>query len=279
MTDKKLISIGEMARINRVTIPTLRLYDEKDLLKPRYTDEETGYRYYDLDQNARLDMIAYMKELGMSLSEIADVLKKEDIRMIEDILNQKKDQIYENINKLKRQRDSVTRAINAIERYCKSPATGTITLEYIERRYMWGIKCHTNFYEGNIKTFEESLVDLRNALYEHNYEQVHSYNVGTSIKKENYLEGKYIPEEIFIFTSHNDEHPDIKVIDSGMYACIYLDNYDDEIAYAESLKKYCKEKGYAVSGDYICEILTEFNVFDTERRSMFMRLQVPLKFN
>ena len=79
MKDKKLISIGEMARINRVTIPTLRLYDEKDLLKPRYTDEETGYRYYDLDQNARLDMIAYMKELGMSLSEIADVLKKEDI--------------------------------------------------------------------------------------------------------------------------------------------------------------------------------------------------------
>lgn len=103
--------------------------------------------------------------------------------------------------------------------------------------------------------------------------------LGHQLKKENYLEGKYIPEEIFIFTSHNDEHPDIKVIDSGMYACIYLDNYDDEIAYAESLKKYCKEKGYAVSGDYICEILTEFNVFDTERRSMFMRLQVPLKFN
>lgn len=27
-------------------------------------------RYYDINQNARLDMIAYMKELGMSLKEI-----------------------------------------------------------------------------------------------------------------------------------------------------------------------------------------------------------------
>ena len=63
-----LISIGKMAALNRVSIPTLRLYDEKGLLKPRYTDEKTGYRYYDINQNARLEMIVYMKELGMSLS-------------------------------------------------------------------------------------------------------------------------------------------------------------------------------------------------------------------
>lgn len=63
-----LLPIGKMAKLNRVSISTLRLYDEKGLLKPRYTDPDTGYRYYDIYQNARLDMIAYMKELGMSLS-------------------------------------------------------------------------------------------------------------------------------------------------------------------------------------------------------------------
>ena len=35
--------------MNRVSVPTLRLYDEKELLKPRYIDPETGYRYYDID--------------------------------------------------------------------------------------------------------------------------------------------------------------------------------------------------------------------------------------
>lgn len=49
-----LISIGKMAKMNRISIPTLRLYDERGLLKPRYIDPETGYRYYDINQNARL---------------------------------------------------------------------------------------------------------------------------------------------------------------------------------------------------------------------------------
>ena len=50
----RYISIGEMAKINRTTVPTLRLYDSMGLLTPYYTDEETHYRYYDIKQNARL---------------------------------------------------------------------------------------------------------------------------------------------------------------------------------------------------------------------------------
>ena len=33
-------------------------------------DEQTHYRYYDIKQNACLDMIQYMKELGMELKEM-----------------------------------------------------------------------------------------------------------------------------------------------------------------------------------------------------------------
>ena len=107
----ELISIGKMAEINRVSVPTLRLYDEKGLLKPRYIDPEAGYRYYDIDQNARLDMIVYMKELGMSLSQIREVLEKEDISLIEELLSQKNEQIHKQIRELRAQHDAVERAI------------------------------------------------------------------------------------------------------------------------------------------------------------------------
>ena len=60
------LSIGEMAKMNHTTISTLRLYDEMDLLKPAYVNEATNYRYYDIKQNARLDLIQYMKELQMN---------------------------------------------------------------------------------------------------------------------------------------------------------------------------------------------------------------------
>ena len=56
------ISIGEMAKMNRTTVPTLRLYDSMNLLTPCYVDEKTCYRYYDIKQNARLDMIQRSEE-------------------------------------------------------------------------------------------------------------------------------------------------------------------------------------------------------------------------
>ena len=39
--DSNYISIGEMAKINRTTVPTLKLYDSMGLLTPCYVDEHT----------------------------------------------------------------------------------------------------------------------------------------------------------------------------------------------------------------------------------------------
>ena len=158
---EELLPIGKMAALNRVSISTLRLYDEKGLLKPRYTDPQTGYRYYHIDQNARLDMIVYMKELGMSLSQIRDALEQEDMSLIEEILSQKNEQIHQQMRDLKAQHDAVERAILSIERYRKSPVTGTFSLEYIDRRYVWGVPCADNFYSDDIHSYERLLRDLR----------------------------------------------------------------------------------------------------------------------
>ena len=280
----ELISIGKMAEINRMSVPTLRLYDEKGLLKPRYIDPETGYRYYDIDQNARLDMIVYMKELGMSLSQIREVLEKEDISLIEELLSQKNEQIHKQIRELRAQHDAVERAIMSIERYRKSPVTGTFSLEYIDRRFAYGIPCSHNFYQDDVHSYELLLRELRIKLDEEGFQQIHSYNIGTSIKKEDILERHFRADRIFIFTNTKEltkelsDPAELRVVESGMYACIYLDNYDDEIRCAGLLLDRCRELGYQISGDYICEVMTGFNVFDSDPRSMFLRLQVPVTF-
>ena len=158
--DNGLMSIGKAAEMSHLSVATLRLYDELGLLKPKYKDPETGYRYYDIAQNARLDMIVYMKELGMSLTEIGDVLEKEDIVLIETILTQKNEQLHRQMRELRAQHDAVERAIASIERYRKSPETGTVVLEYIDRRYIWGVPCACNFYEEGLRAFEQELVVL-----------------------------------------------------------------------------------------------------------------------
>lgn len=273
-----LLSIGKMAALNRLSVSTLRLYDEKGLLKPKYTDPQTGYRYYSIDQNARLDVIVYMKELGMSLSQIAEALQKEDVSLIEEILSQKNEQIHQQVRQLKAQHDAVERAILSIERYRKSPITGTMSLEYIDRRYAWGIPCKVNFYSDNVHSYEDALRELRLCLEEAGFTQIHSYNIGTSILQENFQADRFEPERIFLLTNRQEDVPGFQVVESGMYACVYLDNFDDEIHYARQLRKYCDQNRYHIAGDYFCEVMTGFQVFDNDPRSMFMRLQVPVSF-
>ena len=53
---------------------TLRYYDEIGLLKPAKVDRFTGYRYYSADQLPRLNRILALKDLGLSLAQIAQLL-------------------------------------------------------------------------------------------------------------------------------------------------------------------------------------------------------------
>jgi effector-binding domain-containing protein len=59
-------------------IKTLRYYDTKGLLEPRQIDPITGYRYYSFDLLPRLNRILALKELGLSLEQI-DQLLNEDL--------------------------------------------------------------------------------------------------------------------------------------------------------------------------------------------------------
>ena len=277
--DDKMMKIGEMARFNRVSITTLRLYDKVGILRPCYTDPETNYRYYSIHQKARLDMIQYMKELGMSLGEIREILENGDIQMIESTLISKKKQAKEEMAQLKLRLGAISRAIESVERFRKAPDCGMITVEYISHRKVYVMHTDTNFYEHDISVYEEILEDLKENLINQGLPQVYYCNAGTIMRREDFLNLKMESHEIFLFVDDDfPDHESVRRIDSAMYACIYLDSFDDEPEYAGRLLKYCEDQGYAVCGDYICEVLTEFNVFDSEKRSMFLRLQVPLRF-
>jgi DNA-binding transcriptional MerR regulator len=69
-----MIRIGDFSKLSRVSIKTLRFYDEMGLLKPVEVDRFTGYRYYEFDQLATLYRILALKDLGFSLEEIGRLL-------------------------------------------------------------------------------------------------------------------------------------------------------------------------------------------------------------
>ena len=69
-----MIRIGDFSKLSRVSIKTLRHYDDMGLLKPVEVDRFTGYRYYEFDQLAQLYRILALKDLGFTLEEIGRFL-------------------------------------------------------------------------------------------------------------------------------------------------------------------------------------------------------------
>jgi DNA-binding transcriptional MerR regulator len=72
-----MLKIGDFSRLSRISIKTLRYYDELGLLKPSRVDGFTGYRYYSTSQLIRLNRILAMKDMGLSLEQIAHLLDEE----------------------------------------------------------------------------------------------------------------------------------------------------------------------------------------------------------
>ncbi len=66
-----MFRIGEFSKIAQVSGRLLRYYDELGLLKPVHIDRETGYRYYSAQQLPELNRILALKELGLTLDQIA----------------------------------------------------------------------------------------------------------------------------------------------------------------------------------------------------------------
>lgn len=120
---------------------------------------------------------------------------------------------------------------------------------------------------------------MRNHLLDLGLDQVYSYNIGTSIDKEDFIHKDLKASEIFIFSEFKIENLPLKKVESSMYVTIYASSYEEEMEDIRKLIQYTEENHYSISGDYLCEVLTEFNVFDQNERGMFLRLQVPVKFN
>jgi DNA-binding transcriptional MerR regulator len=75
MSEQTHLRVGEFARVGQVSIATLHHYDQCGLLKPNTVDPDTGYRYYSLDQLARLNRILALKDLGFPLEQITQLLE------------------------------------------------------------------------------------------------------------------------------------------------------------------------------------------------------------
>ncbi|KAB8145651.1 MerR family transcriptional regulator [Chloroflexia bacterium SDU3-3] len=71
-----MLKIRDFAKLADVSMVTLRYYDEIGLLRPAHVDPDTGYRFYTVDQLPSLHRILAFKDLGLGLTQIAELLRE-----------------------------------------------------------------------------------------------------------------------------------------------------------------------------------------------------------
>lgn len=108
--------IGDFSQLGQVSVRTLRLYDELNLIKPAETDPWTGYRYYTLDQLSRLNRVLALKDLGLSLEQIAQLLQRDlPARQMRGMLQQKQAELEQQMLDMRVQMQRVEARLTQIE--------------------------------------------------------------------------------------------------------------------------------------------------------------------
>lgn len=72
-----MYKIGSFASLCQISVQTLRYYERLGLFEPEYIDPFTSYRHYTLRQVEQVNRIMALKELGLSLDQIRDLIFNE----------------------------------------------------------------------------------------------------------------------------------------------------------------------------------------------------------
>lgn len=276
--DLQKLSIGQMAELNHVSEQTLRLYDKEGLFVPRCVDPVTGYRYYHIIQSAKLDLIQNMKIYGMTLRQIRSFLDSNDPAALREMLSEQAASIEERIRQLRRSQSAITRTLDNYRRYEAMPRNGEIFLEYIPERRIFRYNCDVNYFDQDESGYEYMLRQMKTNLVANNMPLSYFTNIGTIIRREHLVPDALFSNEVFLFVDEDDSSQAMETLPAASYLCLCSDEFSMEAANVRRLLDYVQTRGCEIAGDYICEVVVDFPMLDFNRRRMFYKAQIPVRF-
>ncbi len=269
---KKRYAIGEVAKLHHIPIGTLRYYDAIGLFRPAEVDENSGYRYYSLEQFEQLDTICYLKFLGLSLKEIQQHLAARDATHFLTLLRQQQQITQEAIRKLGLINQQIETRIQEIERALQVEEPGAPFVKFMPARGVVSISEQVRS-EPEIELALRKLqsrLDQRLPLF--------IGMVGLTVSKENLLKQKY-DEYNSVFILQEDScgaSGQERYLSEGAYGCIYFrGRHSQSRPYYERLLQFVAEQHYEIGGDAVERTIIDEYV-SKEQEAYLTEIQVPL---
>lgn len=277
-----LLTIGQMAKLNHTTLATLRLYDDKGLLKPKSVNPMNGYRRYDVCQSAVFHMIQYNKDLGLNLNEIKALLDCSDQAFLVDMYHQKLKDLDQQMKYILWQKEQIRSILDWKDHVCHLPPRGVCTLEYVRNYDVFVKKATRNYFQEDFGSVVYDLAHLKVELRQKGIHGIYSYHAFVTMKLDDFLARRYRAAELGVIIPDKDEATgkiEVQSHSSNMSASVYLDGFDHVPAYLDQLRDTCQQKHYTMLGDVICQIVAILDPCDYRKTSEILRLQIPVQKN
>lgn len=113
---KKYLTIGEVSKIKQVSPKSLRYYEKLGILLPAYTNKETGYRYYTVEQLLIVELIHICIELGIPLKNFKNYITPQEDIDIEKLVAEGSQIVNEKIRKLESQKQFLSNVFVHVQR-------------------------------------------------------------------------------------------------------------------------------------------------------------------
>ena len=127
------MKISELAKATGISARTLRWYESKGLLMPSGRSDG-GHRLYGHQALHRLQMILSLKALGLSLSEIGELLDQSQVSLV-SVIDQHREKVAQNLQHYQALFDKLTLISERL--HCNESMTDVDFLETIKVTHMF----------------------------------------------------------------------------------------------------------------------------------------------
>lgn len=279
-----LVRSGEFAQMTGVTKKALQVYMDKGILIPDYVDTANGYRYYAKERAAQIEEIVKMREVGLPLDDIKDILDRKDSLRYLDILHARLAQVDASIAQLEQDRAILQARIANQTMFLNPPALQHCFVEYQPRRAFVRFPIESYRAANDSGTgWYDALDEVRGAFRSRGVPFKYFQNVGAWLDMQELSEGRIVYNHAVIWPEDASLFDDAEYLEAGYYASMYDQRYmSDGQAISHAVTKlmdYVNANEYAISGNYFEECVAETTMFDFNRMLYVVKEQVPIELD
>ena len=267
-------SIGEMSRLMNVPIKTLRYYDEIGLFKPVEVNRDTGYRYYSTEQFEQLDIIKYLRLLGVPLAEIAAHFTQLRVENFLQLLKRQEKTIDEKIQELQKTRQKFGSRIAELEQALQGTEVGIPVIKRYPSRRIIRLQASVRRGPGL-----EMMIRKLEKLIGGTHSPIFIGKVGFTVSAENLLQENFQEySSVFILMEEAMAESSLSaMLPAGEYACLlFQGSHNDSTEPYRRLLSFVAQQGRRMHGEAVERaIVDEFISGDSKH--YLTEIQLPVR--